>query len=72
MTDFTPEHPFQLHCQISITLEPYVVDGCNFQGLIISTLPTNSEKMNKIWEVRVSKSKNIEWFDIELPNNQGD
>ena len=48
MTDFTPEHPFQLHCQISITLEPYVVDGCNFQGLIISTLPTNSEKMNKI------------------------
>ena len=44
MTDFTPEHPFQLHCQISITLEPYVVDGCNFQGLIISTLPTNSEK----------------------------
>ena len=40
--------------------------GLNFQGLIISTLSTNSEKMGKIWEVRVSLSKNIRWFDLEL------
>ena len=41
MVDFTPEHPFWSNFQISITLEPW---GWNFQGLIISTLSTNSEK----------------------------
>ena len=35
--------------------------------MIISTLSTNSEKKNKIWEVRVSTSKNIGWIDMELP-----
>ena len=60
MAYFTSEHPFRPNFQISITLEPYGVDGWNFQGLIISTLSTNSEKkMNKIWEVRVSTSKYI-------------
>ena len=37
MADFTLEHPIR----------------SNFQGLIISTLSTNSEKMDKILEVRV-------------------
>ena len=56
MADFTPEHPFWSNFQISITSEMYGVEGWNFQGLIISTLSTNSKKMNKIWEVRVSTS----------------
>ena len=51
MVDFTPEYPFQTNLQISITLELYGIDGGNFQGLIISTLSTNSEKMNKICDV---------------------
>ena len=59
MADFTMEHPFWSNVQISITLEPYGDEGCNFQGLIISTSSTNSEKMNKNLEVRMSTSKNI-------------
>ena len=54
MADFTPEHPFWSNFQISITSEMYGVEGWNFQGLIISTLSTNSEKKNKIWEVRTA------------------
>ena len=67
MADFTLEHQFQSNFQISITLESLRFEGWNFQRLIISTLSTNSEKMNKIWEVRVSTYKNIGWFDMELP-----
>ena len=70
MADFTPEQLFQSNFQISITLKAKGVEGWNFQGLIILTLSTNSEKkMNKIWKVRVSTSKNIEWFDMELSSN---
>ena len=54
MADYTLEHPFQSNFQISITLEPQGAEGWNFQRLIISTLSTNSDKMNKIWLVRVS------------------
>ena len=46
MADFTPKHAFQSNFQT--------------QGLIISTLSTNSKKMNKIREIRVSTFKNIE------------
>ena len=63
MADFTPEHPFWSNFQISITLEPQGVEGWNFQGLIILTLSTNSEKTNKICKVRVSTSKNIGLFN---------
>ena len=67
MAQFTLEHPLRSNFQISITSELEGVEGWNFQGLIISTLSTNSEKANKIWEVRVWTSKNIGWFDMELP-----
>ena len=68
MTDFTLEHPFRSSFQISITLELWRVEGWTSYGLIISTLSTNSEKLNKIWEVTVSTSRNIERFDMEWPN----
>ena len=68
MTDFTLEHPFLSNFQISITLELWRVESWTFHGLIISTLSTNSEKMNKIWEATVSTSRNIERFDMEWPN----
>ena len=46
--------------------------GWNFRGFIISLLSTNSEKINKIWEVKVSTSKNIGSFDMELPMTKFD
>ena len=66
MSDCTPERPFWLNFQISITSELLGVEGWNFQGFIITTLSTNNEKTNKIWEVRVSWWVPW-WFDLELP-----
>ena len=64
---FYPRTPISVNVS---NLNNFGVEGWNFQGLIISTLSTNSEKMNKIWEVRVSTSKIIGWFAAELPDTK--
>ena len=48
-------------------VEPWRVDSWSFQGLVISTLSIGGEVVGRIWEVRVSTSKNIGWFGMELP-----
>ena len=55
--------------QIAISQESLGVRSLNFQSSDISMIPINGAKMKKFWEVRVSSSKKIGWFDMELPND---
>ena len=53
--------------KVSVALEPWRFEGWSSQELIISTLFAGGERVGRIWEVRVSTSKNIGWFDMKLP-----
>ena len=67
MVDFTPEHPFQSSFQILNNFE--IIN--KFSGIDhFNTTYTKWKKMNKTWEESVSTSKNIEWFDMQLPLGQ--
>ena len=66
MADFGPK-AFCPNFQIAISQEPLGVRNWNFQSSHISMIPRNGAKMKKFWEVRVSSSKKIGWFDMELP-----
>ena len=67
MADFGPDKVFCTNFQIAISQEPLRVRSWNFQSSHISMIPTNGAKMKKFLEVRVSSSKKIGWFDMELP-----
>ena len=67
MADFGPDKVFCPNFQIMIPQEPLEVRNWNFQSSHISMIPTNGAKMKKFWEVRVSSSKKIGRFDMELP-----
>ena len=67
MADFGLDKVFCPNFQIAISHEPLGVRNWNFQSSHISMIPTNDTKMKKFWEVRVSRSKKIGWFDMELP-----
>ena len=67
MVDFGPDKVFCPNFQIAISQKPLGVRNWNVQSSHISMIPTNGAKMKKMWEVRVSSSKEIGWFDMELP-----
>ena len=71
MADFGPNKVFCPNFQIAISQEPQGVKSWNFQSSYISMIPTNGAKMKQFWEVRVSSSKKIGWFDMELPFQAG-
>ena len=53
--------------KVSVALEPWRVEGWSFWRLLILALSAGGEGVGRIWEVRVSTSKNTGWFDMELP-----
>ena len=67
MADFGLDKAFCPNFQIVIPQESLEVKNWNFQSSHISMIPTNGGKMKKFWEVSVSSSKKIGWFDLELP-----
>ena len=67
MVDFSPNKVFCPNFKIAISQEQLGVRSWNFQSSHISMIPTNGAKMKKFLEVRVSSSKKIGWFDMELP-----
>ena len=53
--------------KVSLALEPWRAEGWSSRGLVISALSAGDKGVGRIWEVRVSTSKNIGWLDMELP-----
>ena len=53
--------------KVSVALEPWRVEGWSSQGFVISAFSAGGEGVCRIWEVSVPTSKNIGWFDMELP-----
>ena len=48
--------------KVSVALEQWRAEDCRFRGFVILALSVDGEGVGKIWEVRVSTSKNIGWW----------
>ena len=51
----------------SVALELGSIRGWDFWESVVLALTVDGEEVGRIWELKVSKSKNIGWFDMNYP-----